>query len=80
MNIARNDLVEIIAGADRGKQGKVIQVLREEDRVIVQGVRMQKRHKKQIQGQAGGGIVEQEGPIHISNVRLVERSTDRAST
>ena len=66
----------MIAGKDKGAEGKVIQVLREEQRVIVEGVNRIKRHTKVIDqgGRAGntGGIITTEAPIHVSNVMLVE--------
>lgn len=77
MKISRNDTVEVIAGADKGKQGRVIRVFPESDRVLIEKVRLVKRHKKQIQGQAGGGIVEMEAPIHVSNVKVVSRGSGR---
>jgi large subunit ribosomal protein L24 len=74
-NIKKGDTVKVIAGKDKGAEGKVISVLRDEDRVIVEGVNRVKRHTKVINqgGRAGttGGIVTQEAPIHISNVMLV---------
>ena len=75
MKIARNDIVEVIAGAEKGKQGRVLRVDREKDRVTVEKVRLVKRHRKQVRGQATGGIVEMEAPMHVSNVRLVSRGT-----
>lgn len=77
MKIARNDTVQVIAGADKGKTGRVIRVFRDADRVLVEKVRLVKRHKKQIKGQAGGGIVEMEAPIHISNVKVISRGAAR---
>jgi large subunit ribosomal protein L24 len=77
MKIARNDTVEVIAGADKGKTGRVIRVFPDSDRLLVEKVRLAKRHKKQIKGQAGGGIVEMEMPIHVSNVKLVSRGSGR---
>jgi len=74
VRIARNDIVEVIAGADKGKQGRVLRVIHENQRVVVEKVRLVKRHKKQIQGRAGGGIVEVEAPIHQSNVKLVTKA------
>ena len=73
MKIARNDVVEVIAGAEKGKQGRVLHVDRDKGRVTVEKVRLVKRHRKQVRGQATGGIVEVEAPIHISNVRLVSQ-------
>src|SRR6188472_1713503 len=76
LNIKKGDTVKVIAGKDKGAEGKVIQVLREEQRVIVEGVNRIKRHTKVVNqgGRAGttGGIITAEAPIHISNVMLVE--------
>ena len=76
VNIKKGDTVRIIAGKDKGAEGKVIQVLREEQRVIVEGVNRVKKHTKVVNqgGRAGttGGIVTTEAPIHVSNVMLVE--------
>ena len=76
LNIKKGDTVRVIAGKDKGAEGKVIQVLREEQRVIVEGVNRIKRHTKVVNqgGRAGttGGIITAEAPIHVSNVMLVE--------
>jgi large subunit ribosomal protein L24 len=76
VNIKKGDTVKVIAGKDKGVEGKVIQVLREEDRVIVEGVNLVKRHTKVLQqgGRAGntGGIITAEAPVHVSNVMLVD--------
>jgi len=71
MNIKKGDTVKVIAGKDKGAQGKVITVFREEQRVIVEGVNRVKRHTKAVQG-GTGGIITAEAPIHVSNVMLVE--------
>jgi large subunit ribosomal protein L24 len=72
MNIKKGDTVKVIAGKDKGAQGKVISVLREEQRVIVEGVNRVKRHTKATQQGGAGGIITAEAPIHVSNVMLVE--------
>ena len=76
VNIKKGDTVKVIAGRDKGAEGKVIQVLREEQRVIVEGVNRVKKHTKVVNqgGRAGntGGIITAEAPIHVSNVILVE--------
>ncbi len=76
ISIKKGDTVRVIAGKDKGAEGKVIQVLREEDRVIVEGVNRIKKHTKVINqgGRAGntGGIITTEAPIHVSNVMLIE--------
>jgi large subunit ribosomal protein L24 len=80
-NIRKGDLVQVISGptqargGDRGKQGKVIEVLKDEDRVIVEGVNFVTKHVKVGQTQRGtktGGIETHEAPIHISNVQLID--------
>lgn len=76
VNIKKGDTVRVIAGKDKGAEGKVISVLREEDRVIVEGVNRIKKHTKVVNqgGRAGttGGIITTEAPIHVSNVMLVD--------
>jgi large subunit ribosomal protein L24 len=75
-SIKKGDTVKVIAGTDKGAKGKVIKVLRDSDRVIVEGVNLVKRHTKVLQqgGRSGntGGIITQEAPIHISNVMLAD--------
>jgi len=76
VNIKKGDQVRIISGKDKGAEGKVISVLREEQRVIVEGVNRMKRHTKVVNqgGRAGttGGIITAEAPIHVSNVMLID--------
>ena len=75
VNIKKGDTVKVIAGKDKGAEGKVIQVLREEQRVIVEGVNRVKKHTAQSANQRGaqsGGIVTQEAAIHVSNVMVVD--------
>ena len=70
MKIKKGDLVQVITGKDKGKQGKVIAAFPREDRVLVEGVNRVKKHTKVGQSQAGG-IVTTEAPVHVSNVQLV---------
>lgn len=72
--IKKGDTVKVIAGKDKGAEGKVIAVFREESRLVVEGVNVVKRHTKVVQDGQGnsGGIVTAEAPIHVSNVMLVE--------
>ncbi len=85
VKIRKGDTVEIISGRfeDKGKRGEVIKVLPDEGRVVVQGVNLRKKHQKQVQTQAqrsiSPGIIEFEGPIHISNVMLVCPKCSEAS-
>jgi large subunit ribosomal protein L24 len=76
--IKRNDEVIVTTGRDKGKRGKVLRVL--EDRVMVSGVNMVKRHTRpNPQAGIAGGIVEKEASLHISNVALVDPSSGKAS-
>ena len=70
-SIVKNDTVKVISGNYKGKTGKVIKVLVEKDRVIVEKIRMVKRHTKQRSAQQPGGIIEKEASVHISSVMLV---------
>ena len=65
------DKVKVITGSNKGKEGKVSKVLRSENRVIVEGVNIVKKHVKPGRTNETGGILEMEAPIHISNVKLV---------
>jgi len=69
-NIKKGDSVIVIAGKDKGKTGKVVRVVVDEDKVVVERIAMVKRHRKP-RGQEPGGILEKESPIHISNVMLL---------
>jgi large subunit ribosomal protein L24 len=71
MKIKKNDKVRIIAGNDRGKEGKVLKVFPAADKIIVEKVNLIKRHTRATQRNPQGGIVEKEGPIDVSNVMLV---------
>ncbi len=71
-NIKKGDTVIVNAGNDKGKTGKVLEVLRDKDRVIVEGVNMVSKHTKPNPKAPQGGIIKQEAAIHISNVNLVD--------
>ncbi len=80
LHIKKGDLVQVITGKDKGVQGKVIAVLPESEKVLVEGVNRIKKHTKVGQTTRGaktGGIVTQEAPIHVSNVMLVDPSDNR---
>ena len=74
MNFKVGDEVVVIAGSDKGKKGKIIKTLKNENRVIVEGVRVAKKHQKTT-GQETGGIIEVERPIDASNVMLIDPKT-----
>lgn len=71
MKIRKNDIVKVIAGEDKGKQGKILAVFPDKERVLIEGVNFVKRHQKQTSAQTPAGIIEKEAPIHLSNVQLV---------
>jgi large subunit ribosomal protein L24 len=74
--IKKGDKVVVTTGRDRGKQGEVLRVLRADDRVLVQGVNMVRRHQRPTPT-AAGGIIEKEAAIHISNVALIDPKSDK---
>ena len=79
-NIKKGDLVQVIAGASKGKQGQVLAVLAADNKVIVQGINLKTRHTRVTQNDRGvkqGGIEQAEAPIHISNVQVVDPSTKK---
>jgi len=80
LRIRKGDLVQVVSGADRGKQGRVLEVDRKAGRVRVERVRVQKRHLKPgRRGMRSGGVVEQEGFVDASAVMLVDPSTHAPS-
>ena len=76
MNFKVGDEVVVIAGSDKGKTGKIIKTLKEENKVVVEGVHIVKKHQKPT-GQASGGILEVEAPIHASNVMIIDPKTKK---
>jgi large subunit ribosomal protein L24 len=72
-HVKKGDHVEVISGNFRGSSGKILAVFPGKQRVLVEGVRIIKKHLRKSQDNPSGKIAEREGPIHISNVRLIER-------
>ena len=72
-HVKKGDQVEVISGNFRGSTGKILEVLPRKQRVLIEGVRIIKRHLRKSQDNPSGKIAEREGPIHISNVKLIER-------
>ena len=81
MKIKKNDQVVILAGKDKGKTGKVIETLKKQNKVIVEGINMVKKHQKPNNANQNGGIYDIAAPIHVSNVKKVEdkKATTKAS-
>ncbi|WP_394842958.1 50S ribosomal protein L24 [Pendulispora brunnea] len=71
------DTVVVITGKDKGKKGKIARILREDNRVVVEGVNLVHRHTRPTPRNPNGGIIEREQPIHASNVMLVDPSTGK---
>ncbi|WP_374165548.1 50S ribosomal protein L24 [Arcticibacter sp. MXS-1] len=77
LKIRKGDLVQVIAGDSKGKQGKVLEVLLKENRVIVEGANVVSRHTKPNAANPNGGIVKKEAPIHVSNLMVVDAKTGK---
>ena len=76
LRIKKNDLVEVIAGNDKGKRGRIIRVIPEDNKVLVQGLNLRYKHVRRTQQNPQGGRIRREFPMHISNVALVDPSSD----
>jgi large subunit ribosomal protein L24 len=73
-HVRRGDTVQVISGNHKGASGKILQVIPEKSQVLIEGVRLIKKHQRKSQDQPNGAIIEREGPLHISNVKLVEKA------
>lgn len=74
-HVKRGDIVEVISGNHKGATGKVLEVIPAKSQVLIEGVRMIKKHQRKTQDQPTGAILEREGPIHVSNVKITEKSS-----
>ena len=79
MRIKKGDKVIVIAGSEKGKEGTITKVLPKEEKVIIGGVNMVKKHVKPNQAEPEGKITEKEAPIHVSNVALIDSKTKTAT-
>ena len=77
LHIKKGDTVYVNAGNDKGKTGQVLEVLKDKDRAIVEGINMVSKHTKPNSKQPQGGIIKQEAPIHISNLNLLDPKTNK---
>lgn len=77
MKIKVGDKVKVITGANKGKEGKIIKVLRKENRVIIDGVNLVKKTLKPDNQNQNGGIIEVEAPIHISNIKVASEKSNK---
>jgi large subunit ribosomal protein L24 len=76
-HVKKNDLVEVISGEDKGKKGKVIEIIYGKERVLVEGVNIVSKHTRPTAQYPNGGIIKKEAPIHISNVLLVNPASGK---
>ena len=79
MRVKKGDKVVVIAGSEKGKEGTISKVLPKEEKVIIAGINMVKKHVKPNQAEPEGKITEKEAPIHVSNVALVDPKTKTAT-
>ena len=79
LHLRKNDTVIVLAGEDKGKKGKVLKVLVEKQRAIVEGVNMVSKNTKPSAKNPQGGIIKQEAPIHISNLSLIDPKSGKAT-
>lgn len=77
VKIRKDDLVQVISGKDKGKRGKILKVIPKENKVVIQGINIVKRHQRPIPQLREGGIIEREAPIYASKVMIVCPSCDR---
>lgn len=77
-HVRKGDKVEVTTGNHKGSAGKILQVLPKKQQVLIEGVRLIKKHVRKSQDRPEGGIIEREGPIHISNVKLLEEAKTAA--
>jgi large subunit ribosomal protein L24 len=78
-HVKKGDQVEVISGNFRGSSGRILQVIPRKQQVLIEGVRIIKKHLRKSQDNPSGKIAEREGPIHISNVKLLERGEKPAA-
>jgi large subunit ribosomal protein L24 len=79
LKVKSGDVVKVIAGDHKGAEGKILRVLREKNKAIVEGVNMVSKHTKPSAKNPQGGIVKKEAPIHISNLSLIDPKTKSAT-
>lgn len=79
LHIKKDDTVIVLAGADKGKSGKVLKVIVDDNRAIVEGVNMVSKSTKPSAKNPQGGIIKQEAPIHISNLSLIDPKSGKAT-
>ncbi|MGM0501331.1 MAG: 50S ribosomal protein L24 [Bacillota bacterium] len=79
LHVKKGDKVKVTAGKDKGREGEILKAFPDDDRVVVEGVNIVKKHQRPTQDDPQGGIQEQEAPVHVSNVMLVCKHCNEAS-
>jgi large subunit ribosomal protein L24 len=79
-HVKKGDTVQVTSGNHKGASGKILAVLPKKAQVLVEGVRLIKKHTRKSQDNPNGAIIEREGPIHISNVKIVEKAEAKTKT
>jgi large subunit ribosomal protein L24 len=79
LHIRKGDTVLVIAGDDKGKKGKVLEVLLDKNRAVVEGINIVTKHTKPSAGKPEGGLKKTEAALHVSNLKLVDPATDKAT-
>lgn len=79
LHIRKGDKVKVLAGDDKGKEGKVLEILTEKNRAIIEGINIITKHQKPSAGKPEGGIKKMEGTVHISNLMLVDPATGKTT-
>jgi large subunit ribosomal protein L24 len=79
MNFKKGDKVVVITGKDKSKSGKILQILKKDSRVVVEGINVIKRHQKPTASNQTGGIIERESSIHISNIMMVDSKSGKGT-
>jgi large subunit ribosomal protein L24 len=77
-HVKKGDTVQVISGNHKGATGKILAVLPKKSQVLIEGVRIIKKHARKSQENPNGAIIEREGPLHISNVKLLEKGEAKA--
>jgi len=78
-HIKKGDVVMVITGNDKGKQGRVLEIITKKDKAIVEGINLISKHTKPNAASPQGGIIKKEAPIHISNLKLIDPSNNKAT-
>jgi len=77
LKLRRSDIVKVISGRDRGKQGKIFRVFPKNNQILIEGINLVAKHERPTRDNPKGGIIHREAPLHISNVMLIDPATQK---